>query len=85
MDGLAGLITVGGSISIKDNTDLLSVGFVNLANVLGDIQISNNTSLNDYCELQAFLVNGGLGGTFNATGNAYNPTAQNIIDGNCSN
>jgi len=85
LDGLAGLITVGGSISIKDNTDLLSVGFVNLANVLGDIQISNNTSLNDYCELQAFLVNGGLGGTFNATGNAYNPTAQNIIDGNCSN
>ena len=85
LDGLAGLITVGGSISIKDNTDLLSVGIVNLANVLGDIQISNNTSLNDYCELQAFLVNGGLGGTFNATGNAYNPTAQNIIDGNCSN
>lgn len=84
-DGLAGLITVGGNINIKENTSLLSVGFSNLTSVLGDIQISNNVSLTDYCELQAFLINDGLGGTFSAVGNAYNPTAQNIIDGNCSN
>ena len=85
LDGLAGLIAVGGNINIKENTNLLSVGFSNLNSVLGDIQISNNISLNDYCELQAFLINGGPGGTFSAVGNAYNPTAQNIIDGNCSN
>lgn len=84
-DGLSGLITVGGSIDIRVNLELLSVGFATLTNVLGDIQITSNPVLTDYCGLQSFFLNDGLTGSFSTSGNAFNPTQQNIIDGTCSN
>ncbi|MEC7264303.1 MAG: hypothetical protein VXW38_11225 [Bacteroidota bacterium] len=79
------LVTLGGNLSVGNNSSLQSIGFGNITYVNGDIQISNNISITDYCGLQDLLLNGGLTGTFTTTNNLFNPTAQDIINGNCSN
>ncbi|RIV69885.1 hypothetical protein [Flagellimonas aequoris] len=84
--------TIGGNLIIyQNNPSMANFGllnlnaFQNLASVNGNIEITNNVNLSDYCSLQSLVVDGGLIGNFTAVGNDYNPTAQNIIDGNCSN
>lgn len=56
----------------------------NLATVGTDIYLWSNFELSDLCGLQNLLIGNGLGGDYTAYGNAYNPTKQDIIDGNCS-
>ncbi|MCB0465797.1 MAG: hypothetical protein KDC78_09030 [Aequorivita sp.] len=56
----------------------------NLNTVGTDIYLWSNFGLIDLCGLQNLLFGDGLGGDYTAYGNAYNPTEQDIIDGNCS-
>jgi hypothetical protein len=56
----------------------------NLQTVGTDIYLWSNSELSDFCGLQNLLIGNGLGGNYTANGNAYNPTEQDIIDGNCS-
>lgn len=58
---------------------------LNNLNLIGkDLKISNNHNLKDFCTISSLMVNNGIGGSFIATDNLYNPNQQQIKDGNCS-
>ena len=64
-------------ITNLDNlSSLLSIG--------DNLEVIGNEGLTDLCGLQTLLINEGLGGFYNVSYNSYNPTQQDIIDGNCS-
>ena len=56
----------------------------NLSYIGENLRINENNLLTDLCGLQYLLINDGLIGTFVVSDNAYNPSQQDIIDGNCS-
>lgn len=82
--GLHNIDYVGSSFQIlfNDNLDNLDP-LANLDEVDGNFTIRNN-SLTDFCGLQNLFGSGGVGGQFLVEDNAYNPTEQDIIDGNCA-
>ncbi|MBT8303186.1 MAG: hypothetical protein KJP09_01860 [Bacteroidia bacterium] len=86
MEGLENLTSVNSiGIHAHDNLETLS-GLNGLTNVNQGISIGfieGNTSLSDYCALENLLTNGTFGGV-TIENNAYNPTVQDIIDGNCA-
>lgn len=83
-DGFPNLITSGG-ITINNLYSLTTIsGFQNLTTIVNDLVIIENNSLTDFCGLQTLFINDGLGGSYEVYNNAYNPTQQDIIDGNCS-
>ena len=100
LEGLNNLQRIGSQnsgiptfLSIINNDALTSLnGLSNLNAVYGEIVIGDrpnqiepnqNNSLSDFCDLQN-LVNNGYHEDVFINNNAYNPTIQDIIDGNCS-
>lgn len=81
---LNNLTNLGSSSLILHNINLESLnGLSNLTEAGLYFYVRNNDRLTDFCELQhAFTVGGNT--SFDASGNLYNPTKQDIIDGNCS-
>lgn len=57
-------------------------GFQSLTTVEAIIQFKDNAKLANYCSLTPALSNNFLGSYF-VSGNYYNPTLQEIIDGDC--
>ncbi len=77
------MLDVGGLV-INENSNLSSlIGLDAVLTVDEDILIIDNPVLNNLCDLQILMQNG-FSGAYSVEGNAYNPTQQNIIDGNCS-
>lgn len=82
VDGLSNLIRIDegvapNSASLPNDDDLL---------------ISNNPMLNDLCGITALIeadndpnTTQGISGMYIVSGNAFNPSEQDILDGNCSN
>ncbi len=58
-------------------------GLNNLTFVGSSIWIDYNDLLSDFCGITTAIVNG-FDGTYLVSANAYNPSQQDIIDGNCS-
>jgi hypothetical protein len=56
-------------------------GLNNLTTINGDFRIGKNKNLTNLCAIETLAKNGGNLGIYE---NAYNPTTQDIIDGNCS-
>ena len=85
MTGLENLTSVGGQFLITGHDQLASLnGLENLNSVGGMIQIRQNFSLlRDFCALQNLFANGSYN-QVDISNNPFNPTVQNIIDGNCS-
>lgn len=85
MSAFNNLSTIGGLFEVMSNTSLTSLnGLSNLTSVNKTFNIWNNYMLSDYCSLAAIVQNNGISGTFSTIGNLFNPTEQNIIDGNCN-
>jgi len=59
-------------------------GLDNLTTRLTLIYIESNPLLDDFCNLEYVFVNYGFPDSYVVFDNAYNPTQQDIIDGNCS-
>jgi len=85
------LVSIGEGIKVINNTSMISLdGVENLLEV-GSIEIGidsqgsskPNVNLTDYCALTNLITNGTYG-EVTIENNAYNPTVQDIIDGNCS-
>lgn len=84
LDGLSNLKVVTNDLNITYNNNLTNLnGLSGLTNVDGNMEITNNLILNDFCGLRNFMTNGSLG-SYEFARNLYNPTKQDIIDGNCS-
>lgn len=85
IDGLTSLKSTY-SVVIRQNPALISVdGLSSLDEVIRSMTIENNQALNDFCGLTNAANNGGLNGKYTISQNAYNPSLQDIIDGNCDN
>jgi len=90
LTGLESLTSIGGNFGLS-LTSLMSLdGLQNLNNVnnlnLGADYLNNNfpnANLSNFCSLQGLLVNGNYNDVY-IENNAYNPTVQDIINGNCS-
>ena len=92
LTGLESLVTVGDKIEVSNNNVLSSLaGLESLNSVAAGIYIGRdqigsplpNPNLLNFCSLTNLITNG-VYGSFNANYNQYNPTVQNIIDGNCA-
>ncbi|WP_457617045.1 hypothetical protein [Lutibacter sp.] len=83
IDGLVGLTTVGGDMYVYNNPALTNVdGFSNLTQ-LGTLDIYVNVLLSNFCGLNTLIIDNGFT-NMTVSQCAYNPTEQDIIDGNCS-
>lgn len=89
IDGLDVLTKIGEGntnydMEIWSNDSLQNLdGLSSLLIVGGKISIHANDVINDFCGLQNILNNGSYD-SYGATSNDFDPTAQDIIDGNCS-
>ncbi|QHI35128.1 Internalin-A [Kordia antarctica] len=93
LTGLDNLTTISNLLIIEDNYSLTSLtGLENLTTVVNDIRIGHdgfisrpNPSLSNFCALTNLFTNGNYDANLvNIQDNAYNPSAQDIINGNCS-
>jgi hypothetical protein len=83
LNGLSNIPSVR-SLIVMDNQSLLSLdGLEGLSSLEENVYIKNNTLLNDFCGIQSPFFNG-LIGIYDVIDNTYNPTLQDLIDGNCS-
>ncbi|KAB8151323.1 hypothetical protein EZY14_019125 [Kordia sp. TARA_039_SRF] len=89
IDALSGYMSnLLSSIQITNNDALTSIDALSGlgACLIAGVTITNNNSLSDLCPLASYanaVLNYGYCG-FNVSGNVYNPSAQDIVDGNCS-
>lgn len=85
LEELSSLNNIDGHLNIHHNNTLTDLsGLDNVTNVSQGfgIGISNNLNLFNFCGLSNLMNN--FTGDFLVSDNAYNPTQQDIIDGNCS-
>jgi hypothetical protein len=92
LNGLLDLTTIQDFLILDDNDSITNLDF--LLNLIliecgvgsnNDLTITNNFYLGDFCGLRDFFTNGGLcSGNYVITGNGFNPTALQIINGDCS-
>jgi len=86
LSGLENLTHIGGNFDITNQIFITEInGLSNLQTVMGNLSIINNPQLTNLCGIENLISNNGLDGDYTVEGNVYNPTLQDIIDGNCSN
>ncbi len=84
ISAMSKLTSLQGSFELE-HTDLASLDFIqNLSYVGGNLDIDGNWSLTDFCGIENLIISNDLAGDYTVYFNAYNPTQQDIIDGNCS-
>jgi hypothetical protein len=80
LSGLENLTIVKGFLIIVGCELLENLnGLENISNII-KLNIANNSSLTDFCGIRNALP---VQTYYNVNGNAYNPSQQDIIDGNC--
>ena len=84
LNGLSNLTSVGHYFRISGlGIENLS-GLGSLSSIGYNLEITSNDYLVDFCELQTFLSGDGLMGDYFVQWNKFDPSKQDIIDGNCS-
>ena len=85
-EGLSTLTEITGSLNIINTQSLVNLtGFENLTSVGGDIDISRNIELADFCSLVPLMQNtSGFSGNYTAQNNSYNPSQQELENETCS-
>ncbi|MEM6718884.1 MAG: hypothetical protein AAF611_06205 [Bacteroidota bacterium] len=84
LDGLENINSIT-RLNITSNNSLISLeALEGLENIRNTVFIFNNDMLVNYCTLQTPLQNNQELSIYNVSDNQFNPTQQNIIDGNCS-
>lgn len=83
--GFENITSIGG-IVISDNWGILDIhSLLNITTNTGSITITNNGDLHSLCGIRPLLQSGNFTGTYTVSGNFYNPSQQDILDGNCEN
>ena len=84
LEGLNALQYIGGDIFLVGNRIKDIDALENIHSVGGNIEIIRNYRLNDLCGLRPYLSTGNFNNTCTIYDNIYNPTMQEIIDGDCN-
>lgn len=84
INSLSNISSISNLFSVSNNEALKSINLP-LLRSLGSLTIFSNKNLNDFCNLTAFFKENPNFTNYSISENAYNPTGQNIIEGNCSN
>jgi hypothetical protein len=72
-------------MTVSGNNKLVNLdGLANVEGAINGIFINENTILRNLCGITRVVKGGGNTGGYQVTGNAYNPTVQQIIAGLCS-
>ncbi len=82
IDGLNHFTSLNGRISIIQSM-LVNLDALENLTAVGSIELTDNGELVDFCGLRP-LMDAGFSGTYLVNNNAFNPTQQDIIDGNCN-
>ncbi len=86
LSGLDNLSEINGNFTIDSHPFIINLDDLsNLQSVNGDFKINHNPQLNNLCGIANLITNGTITGDYIVETNLYNPTQQDIIDGNCSN
>jgi hypothetical protein len=80
----ANFSNVDGDITIQQNANLTSLNGFNIANTNGNIYILYNNLLTDLCAITSLFSSSSFTSDVTINNNGYNPSVQNIIDGDCS-
>lgn len=84
IDALSNLSTVG-SLEIENCNAISNLnGLSSLTNIDDYCNMIRNNILTDFCGLELVVNSNGIGGEFLTKLNAYNPTLQDIMNGDCS-
>ena len=84
LEGLEKITSVA-SLNVINNDNLISLeALEGLASINNTVFIFGNDLLSNYCILQTPLQNNSVLAIYNVSENQFNPTQQNIIDGDCS-
>jgi hypothetical protein len=78
------LTTLQGSLFIGNNGIQNLAGFESLISIAGDLILINNDHLTDLCALTPLAQNEGIGGEYIVSSNGYNPSLQDLLNGDCS-
>jgi len=84
LTGLNGVISIIGNCQIEKSDITNLNGLNNINSISGDLVIKTNNNLTDFCGISDLIIDGGLLGGYYISNNSFNPTHQDIIDGNCS-
>src|SRR6218665_699726 len=86
LDGLEKIKSLKNGVTVVQNNALLNLnGLANVEGQFNGINISGNESLKNLCGLTKMITGNGNTGGYAVLNNGYNPTAQEIKDGKCSN
>jgi hypothetical protein len=84
-EGLEKIKSVKNGINLNNNIKLTNLdGLINLEGTFNGITITNNTELVNFCGLTKLINGGGNKSSYYILNNGYNPTVQDMNDGNCS-
>ena len=83
IDGLANLERIEYLLIINNDNISHINGLRNTLSIAKEIIITQNDGLNDFCGLETLFSNIDYEGIYQVELNEYNPTVQDIIDGNC--
>lgn len=84
ISGFSNLITINGDLEIERTSLTNLTPLSNVNSVLGDVLITYNNSLSNFCGLNNLFQNNGLTGEFYAGWNSYNPSQADMENGNCN-
>ena len=86
LDGLEKIKSINFGIQIDNHAKLTNLdGLANVEGNTTNIFITQNALLKSFCGLTKLLKGSGTIGSFQTSGNGYNPTVNDIKAGNCSN
>ncbi|WP_047246177.1 hypothetical protein [Maribacter thermophilus] len=84
-NGFGELESIGSNLEINNNGALTSLdGLVKLISLGESLTVIQNTELVDFCGIDT-LIKTGFTGSYEVSENAYNPSQQEILNGNCQN
>ncbi|MDX1784272.1 MAG: hypothetical protein R3361_08945, partial [Aequorivita vladivostokensis] len=84
LSGLQSVTNIISRVLIEKNENIQNLnGLENLQEVGYEMVVMQNINLSDFCAITNLCVSGNIDNFYTET-NAYNPTKQDIIDGNCS-
>jgi hypothetical protein len=82
---LQNLTNVNGNLMVLHNKEITNLdGLSGLTSIEGDLYIQLNYLLQNFCSLSNVFIGGHFNGQYSVWGNEYDPTQQDLINGNCS-